>query len=215
MKRGRSVQTGQRPAKRSKLQRQDATVTSVVRKELRKQIDWKYCDNNAQLPVYNLGTITSLFSNLVRGDNGLNNFQGNDLRPQAITLKYYATTSQVYNTYRVLIFQWFESAAPALAGLLQTGATGYALVAPTLVTNKKYIKILYDRTHMNNIPYSGGNSVMDPVTVYIPGKRLKPVRYNQNTNTCQDGNIYICLVSDDTALGTIDVTYWTRVTFSD
>lgn len=207
--------------KKPRLNRQNATVASVVKKELRKKTDWRYADDSQdRIPVYNTGaSIRSVFTSLVRGDTGLNNFQGNDIRPQAVTFKYFADTAQTFNVLRVILFQWFDAQAPTLGGVLQSTATNVACVSPTLVTNKKYIKILYDKTHML-APTAGdtnvvGNGTMDPVTVYIPGKRLRVVRYNSSTNVCQDGNIYVLAISDDTALGTVNLTYYVRTTFSD
>jgi len=221
MKRQRSTsQSGSGPNKKPRMQRQNATVQAVVRKELRKKTDWRYADWSVSAsPIYSTANIVNIFQNLTRGDAGLNNFQGNDIQPQAITMKYYCETAQPFNTIRVMLFQWFDSAIPALTGILQSGVTGIALVSPTLVTNKKYIKVLYDKTHML-APTAGdasivGNGTIEPVTVYIPGKRLRTVRYNATTNTVQDGAIYLLLVSDDAALGTVNFTTFVRTTFSD
>jgi len=216
MKRANSSSNRQRPTKKARLQRQDATV-SIVRKELRKKTDWLYTDQSTyQLPVYNTGSpMPTLFANLVRGTAGLNNFAGNDMRPQAITLKYYAETAQSYNALRVLLFQWFDQTTPGLTGILQNGNTGIALCSPINVTNRKYIKVLYDRTHMLAPGAAGASGIMEPVTVYIPGKRLRPVHFNWSSNTVQTGNIFLLLVSDDAATGTVNVTFHTRVTYAD
>lgn len=193
----------------------------IVRKELRKRTDWKYTDAASSLvPIYNTGTIVSLYSNLTRGDAGINNFEGNIIAPQGLTFKYFADTAQPFNTLRVMLIQWFDAATPLLAGLIQNTSTGLACIAPTLVTNKQYIKVLYDRTHMLAPTAADGgaifgNGTMEPVKVYIPGKKLRNTRYNSGTNVVQDGNIYLLAVSDDAALGTVNLTYYSRITFSD
>lgn len=209
----------QRPAKRQKSQL--AVTQEIVRKELRKNTDWRYADAAATgVAIYTSGAINSLLSNLIRGDAGLNNFQGNMIKPQAITFKYYAQTNQVYNVLRVMLIQWFDSATPALSGLLQSVVAGQGVIAPTLITNKEYIKVLYDKTHMLS-PSAGGDStvtgdgIIDPVTVYIPGRRLRPIKYNSGTNVVQDGNLYLVAISDDTALSTVNLTWYSRVTFAD
>lgn len=206
-----------RPARSS-----STTVQAVVKKELRKKTDWKYTDVfGASIPIYNTGaSIISLYANLSRGDAGINNFDGNMVHPQALLFRYYAETSQVYNVLRVMLIQWFDAAVPVINGLVQQTATGIACVAPTLVTNKQYIRVLYDKTHMlaptaGDTGALGGYGVMDPVTVYIPGKRLRNTKFNSGTNFVQDGNLYLFAVSDDTALGTVNLTYYSRVTFSD
>jgi len=218
MKRARSnSKTGTQPRKRA---RTEASVATVVRKELRKKTDWKYADHALVAQnVLSTGTVQSLYQNLIRGDAGLNNFEGNIVRPQAVTLKYYCHTSEVRNSVRVMIFQWFDSVTPVAAGILQSTALSLATVAPILVTNKGYIKVLYDHTHQF-APTAGGAAVLgegvtDPVTVYIPGKRLKETRYQSGANVVQDGNLYIFFISDDLVVPSPQITYFSRVTFSD
>lgn len=204
--------------KKPRLQRQDATVAAVVRKELRKKTDWKYTDvSSAAASVSSTGFVTSLLSSLVRGDTGLNAFDGNIINPQAITLKYFAHTSEIRNCLRVMIIQWFDASAPVISGVIQNGSTGIACVAPTNITNKAYIKVLYDRTHQMSpqAPSGVGEGIIEPVTVYIPGKRLRPIRYNATTNVVQEGQLYILCVSDDALTPSPQITYYSRVTFSD
>lgn len=222
MKRQRSQSISSRRVKPRTAQRQDATVTAVVRKELRKKTDWKYTDHWAVATnATSSGTITSLYSNLVRGDAGLNNFDGNIIQPQAITMKYYLHTSEVRNSVRVMLIQWLETQTPSLTGVIQNGSTGLATISPILVTNKAFVKVLYDRTHQlaptaaDGANAIRGEGITDPVTVYIPGKRLRATRYNQNTNTCQSGNLFLLYVSDDGLAPSPQITYYTRVTFSD
>jgi len=207
------------PSKRIKRtqQSQQAITAKIVKREMRKNTDWKYTDNfGTAIPVYNLGAqLYTLYSNCARGTEGRDDFVGNYTDPQAVLMKYWAETAQTYNVLRVMVFQWFDAVTPALSGILQNTTTGIACTSPTLVTNKEYIKVLYDKTHMLAAPYSGGNGIIDPVTVYIPGKKLKRTRWNSSSNTVQDGNIYVLFISDDTALGTVNVTFHTRITFSD
>ena len=183
-------------------------------------MDWKYTDKTDSGNVTSSGTITSVFSNLVRGDGGINEFNGNDIRPQAVTLKYYITTNQVFNSVRVMLFQWFDSQTPVPSGILQSTALNLATIAPILVTNKRYIKVLYDRTHVI-APSAGGDTTVlgygssDAHTVYIPGKRLRPVRYNSSTNVVQDGQIYVLVISDDSVLSYPIIQWYSRVTFQD
>jgi len=221
MKRARAdSKTGAGPRKRPRVS-QEAQVAAAVRKELRKKTDWKYTDTAlVATNVLTTGGIASLLTNLARGDAGLDDFEGNVINPQAITFKYYMHTSQVRNVVRVMIFQWFDSVTPVPSGVLQSVVTGLGPISPTLITNKNYIKVLYDHTHQF-APTAGGDTtvtgegVTDPVTVYIPGKRLKQVRYQSGNNIVQDGNIYLLMISDDLVVPSPQVTYYSRITFSD
>lgn len=220
MKRSALASSKQRPAKRQKSQL--AMTQEIVRKEMRKKADWKYADiSTAAANVTSTGTIVSLFANLARGDTGLNDFEGNTFNPQAITMKYFMHTSQVRNAVRVMLLQWFDSVTPALTGILQSGSIAIACVSPINVTNKSYIKVLYDRTHQfaptaaSGTDSINGEGIIEPVTVYIPGKRLRQVRYNATSNTVQTGNLYLLVVSDDAITPSPQITYHCRVTFTD
>jgi len=220
MKRQRSQSSISSRRKKPRIQRQDATVSAVVRKELRKKTDWKYTDNTAYVNSTTSGTITSCLANLVRGDLGLDNFNGNEIRPQALLVQYLMHTNQTWNTVRVLIIQWFDANPPTLGGILQNVTVPALTVSPTFITNKRYMKVLYDKTHML-APSAGGDTtpiglgVIDPVKIYIPGKRLRSVKYNATTGNCQDGNIYIVHMSDDAFTSFPQILWYSRVTFSD
>lgn len=218
MKRAALKEKG-RPAKRARPQNQLALTQTIVRRELRKNIDWKYTDNSFNGTVSATGAITSLLANLIRGDAGLNEFSGNDVKPQAITFKYYVNSNQIFNSVRVVLFQWFDSATPVISGVLQTNATSLATISPTLVTNKKYIKVLYDKTHVI-APTAGGDTTVigqgvAHASVYIPGRKLRPVRYNSSANTVQDGNIYCLQISDDNVISYPGLIWYSRITFAD
>jgi len=222
MKRAREAYPAQYQAAvaRKRQRRGQPTVQAIVQKELRKNTDWKYCDYSASGNVTSSGTCLSVFTDLIRGDAGRNEFDGNEIKPSALTLKYYMQTNQTYNSVRVLVFQWMDSVTPVPSGILQTTATNFATISPILVTNKKYIRVLSDRTHVF-APTAGGDATpiglgTVPVqTIYIPGKRLRPVRVNSSTNVVQDGNIFVLTISDD-ALTSYPQLYWySRVTFAD
>lgn len=205
---------------RKRARRGQPTVQAIVQKELRKKTDWKYTDHSANGSVSSTGTVTSLFANLTRGQLGIDNFLGNTVTPQGLLFKYYYTTNQTYNSCRILVFQWLDAATPVPAGILQSTATGYATISPTLVTNKEYIKVLYDKTHVI-APTAGGDTTpiglgtSDCIKVYIPGKRLRKVRFNSGTNVVQDGNIYVLAISDDAVISYPGLYWYSRITFSD
>lgn len=221
MKRAALKEKG-RPAKRARPQNQLALTQTIVRRELRKKTDWKYTDNSAVVTnTSSTGAITSLLANLVRGDAGKDNFGGNEIYPQAVTVRYFWTSNQTYNAVRFMIFQWFDSSTPVVSGILESNATTTATLSPVLITNKRYIKVLYDETHVIAPTASGDTTVLGygatspAIKVYIPGKRLKPVRYNSSANTLQDGNIYCLAISDDSLASYPAVSWYSRVTFSD
>lgn len=196
-------------------------MTAVVKKELRKKTDWKYTDVSANnSAVTTAGTLTSLLSNLSRGDNGLDNFSGTSIKPQAVLMKYFCNTNQVYNNVRVIIFQWFDATAPTVATVLQSNAAVTAVLSPILITSKPNIKILYDQTHTFAPTASGDTAVLGegivPVqTIYIPGKRLRAVKFNASSTARSSGDLYMMHISDDSLATFPAISWFSRVTFSD
>lgn len=212
--------SSERPMKRQKSQL--AVTQTIVRKELAKKADWKYADVSfAAVNVLNTSTITSVFANILRSDQGLNGFEGNYINPSALLIKYYLHTSQVRNAVRVMAFQWFNTTTPALADVLETTAAGVATVSPINVKNKMYIKVLYDQSHQFAPTAASGSSVINGEglvthqTVYIPGKRLRRIRMDPTANTIQMGNLYLLFVSDDTIVPAPQITCYSRCTFTD
>lgn len=182
--------------------------------------DLKYADTSINnQSVTSSGTVHSVLSNLVRGDTGYNHFDGNTITPRGLTCKYMFNTNQVYNQVRVLCFQWFDSQTPSLAGIVQNNTTNIATLSSVLVTNRSYIKVLYDKTHVI-APTAGDGSTPIGLGVcydrfFIPAKRMRKIRYNSGSNSVQDGNIYILLVSDDSAPTYPAVNLYTRLSFYD
>jgi len=208
-----------RAPKRQKTQL--AMTQEIVRKELRKNLDYKYTDiTGVALNATTTGATYSFLNSLVRGSSGINNFDGNTITPRGVLLKYYMHSSEVRNTMRVMIFQWLESDAAAPATVLQSTAAGLGPVSPVSVTNKPYIKVLYDKAHQI-APTAGGDTTVKgeavtPVeTVYIPGRRLRSVRYQPTSNSIQYGNIVMLVISDDIITPSPQITYYGRVTFTD
>lgn len=206
--------------KRSRSSNYVASVArSEVRKEIRKTADWLFTDVSGSGGVSSTGTIVNLLNSANRGLNGLNAYGGNTINPQGLRIKYYWSTDQVHNSVRVLLFQWFDATVPVLAGILQSTTTGQATISPMSTTNLQYIKVLYDGHHMIAPTAADGGSVLGSGTasadVYIPGKRLKQIKYNSTSNVVQDGCLYMLLLSDDTVLSFPQCTYYSRLTFTD
>lgn len=196
------------------------TVQREVRKEKARMDDLKYTDtavNNQS--VTSSGTIYNVLGNLVRGDNGLNGFDGNTITPRGLTVKYMFNTNQVYNQVRLLCFQWMDSAVPTLAGIVQNNTTNISTLSSILVTNRSFIRVLYDKTHVI-APTAGDGSTPIGLGVcygqfFIPQTRLKKIRFNSGTSSVQDGAIYILVVSDDSAPTYPAVNMYTRLSFYD
>lgn len=201
------------------------STRAIVRSEIKKGSDLKYTDNALnQAAVTSSGTVLSCLQNLVRGDVGLNNFDGNTITPQGLTVKYCFNSNQSFNQVRVMCFQWMDSAVPTLAGIVQNNTTNLGTLSPILITNREYIRVLYDKTHIM-APTAGVPDTTAVLSIwgqatcngqfFIPAKRMKKIRFNSGTNSVQDGNIYCLLVSDDSAPSYPAISIYTRLSFYD
>lgn len=207
-------------SKRSRSSNYMASVArSEARKEVRKNQDWLFTDVSGSGGVSSSGTFVNLLSSANRGLSGLNGYSGNTINPSGLRVKYYWSTDQSYNSVRVLLFQWFDATTPALSGIVQSTTAGQATISPMMTTNLQYIKVLYDGHHMLAPSAADGGSVLGQgvasADIYIPGKRLKQIKFNSTTNVVQDGCLYMLLLSDDSVLSFPQCTYYSRLTFTD
>ena len=201
-------------------QKMAAIARAAAKREMARTGDLKYTDNNINnTSVTSSGSFYSVLGTLTRGDNGFNNFEGNTITPRGLTCKYMFNTNQVFNQVRVLCFQWFDATTPLLSGVLQNTATNLSTLSSTSVTNRNYIKVLYDQTHVI-APTAGDGSTPIGLGIcygqfFIPAKRMRKIRFNSSSGAVQDGNIYILLVSDDIAPTYPAVNLYTRLSFYD
>lgn len=199
---------------------QSIATSQLIKKELRRVTDVKYADTSGALSnITSSGTVLSLLSNLTRGDLGVNNYSGNTLVPIGVTVNFGIQTNQNYNYVRVMIFQWLDSLVPVVTGVLASTVTGIGPFANILVTNRKEIRVLSDNI-MSVAPTAGGdNTVLGNGTitrkVFIPGSKLEKVRMNSSTDACQHGNICMLFISDDVLTTYPQLSWYSRVSFSD
>lgn len=220
-----SVPVQKKPYRKKAYTKPSNTMKNEIRreviKELQSKADLKYADafGSVNANVTSSGSVLNILSNLTRGDNGLDNFNGNSIKIKGITLNYGCHSNQSYNYMRVMLIQWYDSGTPALTGILNTVTTGLAPFAFIYVTNRKNIKVLYDKTFVMS-PSAGGDSTVTGEgvftdKVYIDGARIKKVTYRSGENTIQDGGIYLITISDDSLTTYPQINWGTRVSFYD
>lgn len=200
---------------------QDVQSTrAIVRSELKKGSDLKYTDNSLNnSAISSTGTIYNVLGQLTRGDAGINNYDGNTVTPQGLTVKYSWNTNQTFNTLRVMCVQWFDAAIPVTTGILQSGTTNLVCLSPINITNREFIRVLYDKTIVI-APTAGGDTTPIGLGVnygqfFISANRMKKIRYNASANNIQDGALYILLVSDDIAPTFPAINLYSRLSFYD
>lgn len=202
------------PAKRARTL--NKTVELAVTRQLRRNTDIKYCDVSATAsPVPATGTVVSATVNLTRGSAGLNNFEGNMLKPTSFQGKYQIVSSEPNAFLRVMVVQWFDSSIPTPTGILQSVTTGFGSISPVSATNKTVMRVLYDQTHTLQNPDVAPAVALSFGKFFIPASKMRPVRINPTATAIQDGGIYMLFVSDDTASTYPTVAFYSRLSFAD
>lgn len=153
--------------------------------------------------------ITSLLTNLLRGDGVLNNFDGGKIFPQYIRASFLLDQNPVSllpsMNVRIVIFQWFDAAAVTAASILQyTGVNGASMTSPKLVDNMSNIRLLYDQVFDLNAyaANTGAGSTNDTKSfkVFIPAKYLSEVVYKAGSTVVQKGDLYLMALGDTSTI---------------
>lgn len=204
----------------SKRYRSDTATRAIVRSEIKKNSDLKYTDSTiANTAVSASGLIGTALANLIRGDAGINAFDGNTITPQGLTVKYMWYSNQIHNQVRLLCFQWLDSSTPSASSVLQSVVTGLGTLSATNVNSKDVMRVLYDKTHVIAPTAGGDTTVIGNGTSYekffISGKRLRKIRYNITSNTVVEGNIYFLAISDDVLATFPAINLYSRLSFYD
>lgn len=169
--------------------------------------------------------------NLVRGTGNYNNFIGRTIEPISITVRWEVVGAEsssfipigpdTNNLTRITLFQWMDASVPTANDIFERPGSD-AVLSPFNVNNLDKLSILSDKciaTHLIHTATSGvtyaSNSTNHCGKIYIKGKRLKEILWTASGADTISNNIYLCYVSDSTAIPHTKFTYNTRLAFYD
>lgn len=196
---------------------QTKEVDKEVKRVLARKTDYKYTDFiQATASIDFSGTVYNPLANLIRGDLGKDNFDGNQIDPKWFHVRYAVncadSTATTFNTIRVIIGQSKLLAVPTPALVLENVGSAFSFLAGRNESRRKDYTILYDKMHTLN---NSGNQASSH-NVFIPGNRLKPVVYTANgALSITNGALFIICISDDGLTDYPDFTCYSRVKFAD
>lgn len=177
-----------------------AQVKSMINSLAQSEIERKYILNSlgtttAQASVTSTGTIYALTA--VAEGTGNQNRVGRNAVIKRIwgDLSFYADSTDVLNTCRIIIFRWTDLTAPTIGDVLQS-STNYVNSFYNLdYLHGPKLKILYDKKIAAS--YSGNGVALAKWDLH--GKW--PVQWNTSSaSSAVVGGIFIVLVSDSTAV---------------
>lgn len=174
------------------------------------------------------GTVINLTASMTQGANWKNNYIGREVQPVGLDLRFNLVGalsnafigSDLNNITKVLLFQWMDDAVPTTATLLESGATAAGPVSPILFSNYNNIEVLYEETFptfiqaydpANNYGSSNGYTRR----IYIKGKKMRTIEYNNSNGGTAKGQLYLLVISDSALAPSPTFDAYTRLTFLD
>lgn len=166
----------------------------MIRSNLAVNIEKKvtYTTQNGGID-YN-GTIFSIAAGLTRGDEAVDQFTGNLIRPTRLRIRGLWSTTQTYSSCRFMVFQWADDLVPTPGGMLQYTTTQLAPESPVLWTNVHKIHVLYDERTV--IAPVAGSLAVGQFNCMINGP-FRTVQYPAGGLLPQHNGIYAIAISDD------------------
>lgn len=205
MKRKASGSSAQKPAKRLRRTKTPRRVGVFVPPE------FKYTVASTALTAstYN-GLGASLLTNLARGDAGKDNFDGNQVVPVGLTVRFTVQATAVTQKLRFIIIQVLKGTAPLTNQLLDS--TGGAATTYLSSYNRGYkntFKVLTDK--IINVTTANDDNISE--VVYIPQRKIQPVSYITGTTNISTGDIRLYYYGD--ALASAQLSYYSEILFAD
>lgn len=197
-----------------------AQVDTQIKRQLGRHMTYRYTDRfEGPDSISFSGTQYNLLSNLVRGSLGKDNFEGDNIVPKYVQVRYLVRASvntldpgePNYNMVRVIIGQSDLLDLPTPQLLLEATNSAIAPLSMKNDSRSTEYKILYDKTHyLNTI-----NNLTEGANVFIPGHKFNQVFFTSTgTQSIVKGCPFLIVISDDGATDYPDFTFYSRVKFS-
>lgn len=190
------------------------TVAAQVQKAIRSAADKKYFQQHLGLTnVQTTGNLYTVTSGMIRGD-GASQYSGTSITPLYLRIRYGGTSSLDYSAFRMIVFQWMDADIPVGTGILPGAGTSDGVLEFTRIENKPLMRVLYDKI-IGTVPQT--DNVRQPFvgTVYIPGSKLRRMRFKTGSDAPQYGAIYMLFISDDSASPSPQIAWATELCFMD
>lgn len=208
--------------KRSK--RKTPYVRKVARQEAKRAIrigvEHKYYDSTSVAAgidysgtsaVYNL-TYNPLTATYL--DQGTDDVQyiGKKIRPIGLSIRGLITRADTYNVMRCIILQCKTNNVPTLAGILQSVGNIRAPFSPYERQYNDQWVILYDKTYLLDTASNDARVFR----IFIPARKLRMISFQNAAGTpIEKGSLYMCWISDSSAVTHPSMEYYSRLTFTD
>lgn len=218
-----------RPSKRQKKNLPRIVTQQLAYRRIRPEFK---CTDESQIgvTVTSTPTIVSLTANMTHSTGTLNSYIGASVDPQSLQLRYHLVggqdsllsplTSDSSNNSRVSVIQWLADSIPVVGDIYQN--TAQPSLSPWSVNNLEKMNVLYDQlipTYLTcfrtGVSGNLANSNSYSERVYVKGKKMALLRFNNAGNTTEFGDIYFIFTSDSGATPHPTLSWHTRLTYTD
>lgn len=202
--------------KRRPARAKNTYVRKVARYEAKKvvarQIETKIYDTNAtaQAIDYTTGVIVSPTANIIRGV-GENNYIADAITPVGISFRCQLMRADSTQLIRIIVIQNKAGGVPLLSTLLQSVGNVTTPLSPLDIDYNDTYKVLYDRL----ISMDSIRGTTYPLTIRIPRKKLRLLKFLDTTGGIEKGGIYFCFISDSAIANHPTLDYRCRFYFKD
>lgn len=148
--------------------------------------------------------MSSVTTNLVRGDNMKNMYGGSFVDWQWVRMRYSVTaaSADVFNSVRVILGQWKGVLTGATAGfVLDLSEAIDPVVAPYSMQNRPLYTILSDT--VTTVDIASNNQIVK--NIFIPGSRIKRTEFARSTDSALNGDLFVVIISNSAVIPNPDV----------
>jgi len=187
-------------------------VQNEVRRQISKQADYKSTTYAATgVTVSNFGTVVNVLQTLSRGSAAIDQFEGNSINIQGLHVRANLTVADANNVVRMMIIQWLDSGIPGMTGILDHNGTSLAAEGTKYWTNRQNIRVLRDKCYVLDTVNSPNVEIVE----YIPGRKFLQTWFQTTSTTPQNGGVFVCFISDSTAIQHPELRYTCQTIFTD
>lgn len=191
------------------------------------------CTDESQIgvSVTSTPTITSLTTNMAHSTGTLNAYIGGNVDPQSIQLRWHLVacqdsllspiTSDSSNNVRISLIQWLADSTPVPGDIFQA-LTPQNTISAWSVNNLDKMNVLYDQVFPTYLTcfrtgissnLASGNAYSE--RVYVKGRKIAPLRFNNAGSATEFGDIYMIVSSDSTTTPHPTISWYSRLTYTD
>lgn len=193
-------------------------VRSIARMEakrvLSREVEAKYTDFgvSSQSISANPGYFAELTSNLVKGTATENEYIGTKITPKYLQIRGTIMPGDTANYVRLFLIQSKAANTPTVSSIWDTYGT---ITAPFAFLNRDYTST-YRLLASRLIKVVDSSEIeVRPFVISVPAKKMSQVHFLTGSNAVSFGPIWLCAVSDSTAAAHPNITFFSRLTYSD